>query len=144
MLAPLAAGCRRVNTPLPAGDPTLGLPFAHGGPPLCGRLRVEPEDFIVEEILGWEASGAGEHVLLEDVPGTGKTTLAKALAHALALDFRRVQFTPDLLPADLLGVSIYDPRSQAFQLHRGPVFTQVYKMPKLNIFIKFKDNCRLS
>ena len=75
---------------------------------------------------------AGGHVLLEDLPGTGKTTLAKAFARSLTLKFRRIQFTPDLLPSDLLGVSIFDPQRQEFRLHRGPAFTEVLLADEIN------------
>ena len=68
---------------------------------------------------------AGGHVLIEDVPGTGKTTLAKAFAQSLGYDFRRIQFTPDLVPADVLGVNVYDPRDARFGFRPGPVFTHV-------------------
>lgn len=78
------------------------------------------------------AFAAGGHVLLEDLPGTGKTTLAKAFARSLTLDFQRIQFTPDLLPSDLLGVSILDPQRQEFRLHRGPVFTEVLLADEIN------------
>jgi MoxR-like ATPase len=75
---------------------------------------------------------AGGHVLLEDLPGTGKTTLAKAFAKSLTLEFQRIQFTPDLLPSDLLGVSIFDPQRQEFRLHRGPAFTEVLLADEIN------------
>lgn len=72
------------------------------------------------------------HILFEDVPGVGKTTLAHALAHALGLSFRRVQFTSDLLPSDVLGVSVYNPASSTFEVREGPVFTQVLLADEIN------------
>ena len=75
---------------------------------------------------------SGGHVLLEDVPGTGKTTLAKALAKSVELDFQRVQFTPDLLPSDILGVSIFDPQAHKFCLHKGPIFTDILLADEIN------------
>lgn len=74
----------------------------------------------------------GGHVLLEDLPGTGKTTLAKTFARSLTLEFQRIQFTPDLLPSDILGVSIFDPQRQDFRLHRGPIFTEVLLADEIN------------
>lgn len=72
------------------------------------------------------------HILFEDVPGVGKTTLAHALAHALGLSFRRVQFTSDLLPSDVLGVSVYNPASATFDIREGPIFTQVLLADEIN------------
>lgn len=78
------------------------------------------------------AFASGGHVLLEELPGMGKTTLAKAFARSLTLEFQRIQFTPVLLPSDILGVSIFDPQRQEFRLHRGPVFTEVLLADEVN------------
>ena len=75
---------------------------------------------------------AGGHLLIEDVPGVGKTTLAHALAHSFGLQFARVQFTSDLMPGDLLGVSVYERGREAFVFHPGPVFTQVLLADEIN------------
>ena len=72
------------------------------------------------------------HVLFEDVPGVGKTTLAQALARASGLGFRRIQFTADLLPSDVLGVSIYNPKTAEFEVRPGPVFTNVVLADEIN------------
>ncbi len=78
------------------------------------------------------AFASGGHVLLEDLPGTGKTTLAKTLAQSLQLDFQRIQFTPDLLPSDILGVSIFDQRDHSFHFHKGPIFTEILLADEIN------------
>ncbi|ULH16273.1 MoxR family ATPase [Deinococcus sp. KNUC1210] len=75
---------------------------------------------------------AGGHLLIEDVPGVGKTTLAYALAATLGLEFGRVQFTSDLMPADLLGVSIFEREAGTFRFHPGPIFTQLLLADELN------------
>jgi MoxR-like ATPase len=82
--------------------------------------------------LAFVALLAGGHLLIEDLPGLGKTTLARAMATTLGLDFQRVQFTSDLLPADVLGVSVFDPQSRGFQFHPGPVFAQVLLADEIN------------
>ena len=72
------------------------------------------------------------HLLIEDVPGTGKTMLAKTLARATGCSFERVQFTPDLLPGDVTGVSVYNPEARTFEFRRGPIFTQVLLADEIN------------
>src|SRR5690606_27718161 len=64
------------------------------------------------------------HLLIEDIPGVGKTTLAHALAESLGLSYQRIQFTSDILPADIIGVSVFDRETNAFRFHKGPVFSQ--------------------
>jgi MoxR-like ATPase len=75
---------------------------------------------------------SSNHILMEDVPGVGKTTLAKALAKSISADFKRVQFTPDLLPTDVLGSSIYSPKDGTFTFKAGPVFTNILLADEIN------------
>ena len=82
--------------------------------------------------LGLACLLARGHLLIEDLPGVGKTMLAHALAASLGLGFQRIQFTSDLLPADILGVSIYDREAHGFQFHPGPIFTQVVLADEVN------------
>ena len=82
--------------------------------------------------LAFVALLADGHLLIEDLPGLGKTTLAHALAATLGLRFQRVQFTSDLLPADVLGVSVFDPQARRFEFHPGPVFTEVLLADEIN------------
>jgi MoxR-like ATPase len=94
------------------------------------RAVLEGKESVIELML--VGLLAGGHILLEDVPGVGKTTLAKALARALSLEFARVQFTPDLLPTDILGTQVLNPKEGSFTFHRGPVFTNVLLADEIN------------
>lgn len=91
---------------------------------------VKGQPTAVRKLLAAFASGG--HVLLEDHPGTGKTTLAKALAFSVDVNFKRIQFTPDLLPSDILGVSILDPETRTFHFHEGPIFANIVLADEIN------------
>lgn len=86
------------------------------------------------EQIEWLVAGmlGGGHLLIEDVPGTGKTTLAKALARVTGADFQRIQFTPDLLPADVTGGAVYSSQSGQFEIRLGPVMTQILLADEIN------------
>ena len=75
---------------------------------------------------------SGGHLLIEDLPGMGKTTLSYALAKAMGLDYNRIQFTSDLLPAGILGISIYDQNTSGFTFHPGPIFSQLVLADEIN------------
>ena len=75
---------------------------------------------------------AGEHVLLEDVPGVGKTLMAKALARSVSGSFSRIQFTPDLLPSDIVGSTVYNSKENVFRFNRGPIFSNVVLADEIN------------
>ena len=93
------------------------------------EILVGKQDVIELALCCLLAKG---HLLIEDVPGVGKTTLAHALARVLGLEYQRVQFTSDMLPADILGVSIYDREDGSFHFHKGPVFTQLLLADEIN------------
>lgn len=93
------------------------------------RVIVGKEDIIELITVSFICGG---HILMEDVPGTGKTKLAKAFAKTLGLDFKRIQFTPDLLPSDITGVSIYNQKTSEFEFRPGPIMTQFLLADELN------------
>src|SRR5690606_34260040 len=85
-----------------------------------------------ETILSLTALLAGGHVLLEDVPGVGKTMLVKSIAKSVSSTFKRIQFTPDLLPSDVLGVSIYNPKEMEFEFRPGPIMGNIILADEIN------------
>jgi len=93
------------------------------------RVIVGKDDVVELMLVALFCEG---HILLEDVPGIGKTTLAKSLARGLGCTFRRIQFTPDLLPSDITGVSVYNPESREFEFREGPLFAQIVLADEIN------------
>jgi len=93
------------------------------------KAVIADRDFLEEVLLGVMSQG---HVLLEDVPGTGKTLTARSFAEALGLSFKRVQFTPDLLPADITGTHIFNERKQRFEFNKGPIFANIVLADEIN------------
>lgn len=112
-----------------ATKPRIGFEIAHKIEQNIQQV-VQGQSTAIRLLIAATASGG--HVLLEDVPGTGKTTLVKTLARSIALNFQRVQFTPDLLPSDILGVSVFAPDTQRFHFHQGPIFTDVLLADEIN------------
>ena len=110
--------------PVPSAGATATRIVENVGAVLVGKPR--------EIELAVVALLAGGHLLVEDVPGVGKTTLARALARSVGLEFRRIQFTSDLMPADVVGGSIYDQSSGRFDFRAGPIFTQVLLADEIN------------
>jgi MoxR-like ATPase len=94
-----------------------------------GKVIIGKEDVVTKLLTALLADG---HVLLEDVPGTGKTKVAKSLAKSLDAAFSRIQFTPDLLPTDITGLNVYDRESNGFVLRKGPVFTNILLADEIN------------
>ena len=94
-----------------------------------GRVLVGQENRVTLLLAALLADG---HVLIEGVPGVAKTLTARLLARTLSVDFARIQFTPDLMPADILGTSVFDPRSTAFSFRKGPIFAQLVLIDEIN------------
>jgi len=93
------------------------------------RVIVGRDDAVGQLLVALLAQG---HVLVEDLPGTGKTTLCRALADSLQCSFGRIQFTPDLMPADVIGVNVYDPHTREFRFRKGPIFAHVVLADEIN------------
>lgn len=93
------------------------------------KVIIGKDDVLEKVLIALLARG---HLLIEDIPGVGKTTLVKALAKSMDLSYKRVQFTPDLMPSDIIGVSIYDKNTGAFSFKKGPIFNQIFLADEIN------------
>lgn len=93
------------------------------------KVIIGKDDVIEKVLIAVLARG---HILIEDIPGVGKTTLAKALAKSMDLSYKRVQFTPDLMPSDILGISIYNKETGSFSFKKGPIFNQIFLADEIN------------
>lgn len=94
------------------------------------KLAIHGKDNVIDQVLC--AILAGGHILLEDIPGVGKTTLVTALAKVMSLDFRRIQFTPDVLPSDLCGFTMYDKNTGTFTFKEGAIYTNLFLADEIN------------
>jgi MoxR-like ATPase len=93
------------------------------------RVIIGKDDVIEKVLIAVLAKG---HLLIEDIPGVGKTTLVKALAKSMDLSYKRVQFTPDLMPSDIIGINIYDKATGTFTFKKGPIFNQIFLADEIN------------
>ena len=130
-----------MSTPAPGAQHPLGNGFTPAGPPPPGANPVEQvlyevkkvivgQDLLLERLM--VALLAGGHILVEGVPGLAKTLAVKSLAEAIGGQFQRVQFTPDLVPADLVGTRVYHQKTGEFQVSLGPVFTNLLLADEIN------------
>ncbi len=131
----------RPNSPLPAAPPWHTFPPPHRPPPWEYQARILELRHALETVIVGQAKLldrlvigllAGGHVLVEGLPGLAKTTTVKTLAGGVHARFRRIQFTPDLLPGDLTGTDIHDPRESHFHFAEGPLFNEIILADELN------------
>ena len=129
----LASGGRMSEAPTTLGEIEARVAEVH---PILDAIRTEVGQRVIGQttmvdrlLIGLLTGG---HVLLEGVPGLAKTLTVRSLADAMSLGFKRIQFTPDLLPADIIGTQIYNPRTQGFTTHQGPVFANIVLADEIN------------